>query len=133
MSKGRILCTEDDADTRDLIILTLRFAGYDVKCADNSGEAIDLLTKEKFDLCLLDNWLPGTSGVDVCERIRQFDAKTPILFYSGASQDADKERAFKAGAQGYLVKPVLADDLIGEVSRLLDHCDSEQTVENLFV
>jgi DNA-binding response OmpR family regulator len=55
MPKGRILCTEDDADTRDLIILTLQFAGYDVKCADSAAEAIDLLTKEKFGLCLLDN------------------------------------------------------------------------------
>ena len=120
-TKGRILCTEDDADTRDLIILTLRFAGYDVKCADNAEEAIDLLTTEKFGLCLLDNWLPGISGVDLCERIRQFDAKTPILFYSGAGYDADKERAFSAGAQGYLVKPVPADDLVGEVDRLINN------------
>ena len=119
MPKGRILCTEDDADTRDLIILTLQFAGYEVKGADSAEEAIALLKTEKFGLCLLDNWLPGTSGVDICEKIRQFDANTPILFYSGAAQDADKERAFNAGAQGYLVKPVLADDLIGEVSRLI--------------
>jgi two-component system OmpR family response regulator len=119
MPKGRILCTEDDADTRDLIILTLQFAGYEVKCADSAAEAIDLLTKEKFALCLLDNWLPGTSGVELCEKIRQFDANTPILFYSGAGYDADKERALRAGAQGYLVKPVPADHLIGEVSRLL--------------
>ena len=119
-TKGRILCTEDDADTRDLIILTLRFAGYDVKCADNAEEAIDLLTTEKFGLCLLDNWLPGISGVDLCEKIRQIDANTRILFYSGAGYDTDKERAFKAGAQGYLVKPVLADELIAEVSRLLN-------------
>ena len=119
MPKGRILCTEDDADTRDLIILTLQFAGYAVQGTDSTEEAIDLLTKEKFDLCLLDSWLPGTSGVNLCEQIRQFDAKTPILFYSGAGYDTDKQRAFKAGAQGYLVKPVEAGDLIGEVSRLI--------------
>ncbi len=119
MPKGRILCTEDDADTRDLIILTLQFAGYDVKCTDSAEEAIELLTKERFGLCLLDNWLPGTSGVEICEKIRQVDTKIPILFYSGAGLSSDKERAFKAGAQGYLVKPVFADDLIGEVSRLI--------------
>ena len=121
MLKGRILCTEDDADTRELIILTLRFAGYDVKCTDSAEEAIDLLTKEKFGLCLLDNWLPGTSGVEICKKIRQFDAKIPILFYSGAGYDTDKQRAFKAGAQGYLVKPVEPDDLLGEVSRLINN------------
>lgn len=121
MPKGRILCTEDDADTRDLLILTLEFAGYDVKSVDSAEEAIDLLTKEKFGLCLLDSWLPGISGVEICEKIRQFDAKTPVLFYSGAGFPADKERALKAGAQGYLVKPVEADDLIGEVCRLINN------------
>ena len=119
--KGRILCTEDDPDTRELIILTLRFAGYDVKCTDSPGETIELLRNEEFGLCLLDNWLPGTSGVEICKKIRQFDEKIPILFYSGAGYDADKRRAFKAGAQGYLVKPVEADDLIGEVSRLINN------------
>ncbi len=119
--KSRILCTEDDADTRELIILTLRFAGYEVKATDSAEEAIDLLTKERFELCLLDNWLSGTSGVDLCKQIRQFDAMTPILFYSGAGLNTDKERALNAGAQGYLVKPVDANDLIGEVSRLINN------------
>ncbi len=118
--RGRILCTEDDPDTRELIIVTLELAGYDVKCTDNAEDTIAILRKKRFDLCLLDNWLPGTSGVDLCMKIREFDLKTPILFYSGAAYDADKERAFKAGAQGYLVKPVNADDLIGEVARLLN-------------
>ena len=121
MLKGRILCTEDDPDTRDLIMFTLRFAGYEVKCTNSPEETIALLRKEQFGLCLLDNWLPGVSGVELCERIRQFDARTPILFYSGAGYDADKQRAFKAGAQGYLVKPVLDDELIEEVSRLINN------------
>ncbi len=118
--KARILCTEDDADTRELLILTLRFAGYEIKCTDSADEAIDLLTKERFGLCLLDSWLPGTSGEEICKKIREFDAKIPILFYSGAGLPADKERAFKAGAQGYLVKPVFAEELISEVSQLLN-------------
>jgi DNA-binding response OmpR family regulator len=50
-------------------------AGYDVKCTDSAEETIDLLTKERFGLCLLDSWLPGTSGVEICEKIRQLDAK----------------------------------------------------------
>jgi DNA-binding response OmpR family regulator len=118
--KPRILCTEDDADTRELLILTLRFAGYDVKCTDSAEEAIDLLRKERFGLCLLDSWLPGISGVEICEKIRKFDAKIPILFYSGAGLPTDRERAFQAGAQGYLVKPVFAEELIRKVSQLLN-------------
>ena len=117
--KGRILCTEDDADTRDLLVLTLNLAGYEVVCSEDAEHAFDIIRRERFDLYLLDNWLPTLSGMDLCDRIREVDTMTPILFYSGAAFEADKERAFKAGAQGYLVKPVLPDVLISEVSKLL--------------
>ena len=117
--KGRILCIEDDADTRELLIITLKLAGFDVDCTHNADDAITFLKKQQFDLCLIDNWMPGTSGVELCKRIREFDEKTPIVFYSGAGYVDDKERAFKAGAQSYQVKPVAADDLVNEVSRLL--------------
>jgi DNA-binding response OmpR family regulator len=117
--KGRILCTEDDVDTRELLVFTLELAGYDVVCTDDAERAFDIVKKEQFDLYLLDNWMPKLSGMDLCGKIREFDTKTPILFYSGAAFDADKERALKAGAQGYLVKPVQPEVLIGEVSKLL--------------
>src|ERR687898_2936622 len=104
--KGRILCTEDDADTRDLLVLTLNLAGYDVVCTEDAEHAFDLIKKQQFDLYLLDNWMPTFSGMDLCDKIREFDTTTPILFYSGAAFQTDKERALEAGAQGYLVKPV---------------------------
>jgi DNA-binding response OmpR family regulator len=63
--------------------------------------------------------MPGVSGEDLCVKIREFDSKTPILFYSGAGYPADKERARAAGAQGYLVKPVLDDELVTEVVRII--------------
>jgi DNA-binding response OmpR family regulator len=121
--KGRILCTEDDADTRDLLVLTLNLAGYEVVCSEDAEHAVDIIKKEQFDLYLLDNWLPKLSGMDLCDKIREFDTTTPILFYSGAAFQDDKERALRAGAQGYLVKPVLPDVLISEVSRLLPRSD----------
>jgi DNA-binding response OmpR family regulator len=117
--KGRILCTEDDEDTRDLIILTLKQADFDVICADTAIKAIDLVKKQEFDLFLVDNWLPGISGEDLCKNIRQFNTTTPILFYSGAAYEADKARALASGAQGYLVKPASGEDLIAEVLRLI--------------
>ena len=118
--KGRILCTEDDPDNRDLIVLTLSRNGFDVICAKDADHAITLAKTNSFDLYLLDTWLPGISGTTLCRRIRKFDFKTPILFYSGAAADADKEAAKKAGAQGYLVKPANGDELVAEVNRLLE-------------
>lgn len=117
--KGRILCTEDDEDTRELLVLTLSMAGYEVICTDNPEKAVELIKAEKFDLCLMDNWMPGLSGEDLCKKIREFDSKTPILFYSGAAYESDKARAMDAGAQGYLVKPVLDHQLVAEVMRII--------------
>ena len=59
------------------------------------------------------------SGEELTRRIREFDQTTPILFYSGAAYDSDKQAAFHAGAQGYLTKPPDVDVLIDEVVRLI--------------
>lgn len=61
----------------------------------------------------------GLSGEELCKKIREFDSKTPILFYSGAAYDSDKKRAVDSGAQGYLVKPVAEDKLLAEVVRII--------------
>ena len=59
------------------------------------------------------------SGDELTRNIREFDSETPILFYSGAAQESDKESARISGAQGYLVKPTGYDELAAEVCRLI--------------
>ena len=115
----RILCTEDDKDTRDIIGIILRGEGFEVVCSESSKETLERARTEPFDLFLMDNWTPGLSGTQLCRAIREFDAETPILFYSGAAYASDKENARLSGAQGYLVKPVSYDDLVAEVVRLI--------------
>ena len=117
--KGRILCTEDDPDTRDLIIMILRAAGYDVFCTDSPEETLRLAKTQAFDLYLMDNWLPNIQGPKLTAIIREFDPRTPILFYSAAAYETDKESARSAGAQAYLVKPVENEKLVEEVERLI--------------
>ncbi len=116
---GKILYIEDNADTRALISFMLRQVNYQVVAAENPDTALALARTMLFDLYMLDNWIPGTSGIDLCKKIRSFDLSTPILFYSGAAYDRDKREAFDAGAQGYLTKPVENAKLIEEVSRLI--------------
>ena len=118
-SKRRILYVEDDADTRELVSFVLRQENYDVVLAENNDKALLLARTTHFDLYMIDNWMPGGSGIDLCERLREFDSSTPILFYSGAAYDQDKQAAFAVGAQGYLTKPVENDRLISEVSKLI--------------
>ena len=117
--KRRILCTEDDPDTRDLIIMVLKAAGYDVFCTDSPEETLKLAKTQDFDLYLMDNWLPNIQGPKLTAIIREFDSRTPILFYSAAAYETDKASARSAGAQAYLVKPVENEKLVKEVERLI--------------
>ena len=118
--KARILCTEDNPDTRELLIFLLQSAGYDVVCTDNAKEALMLATTRPFDLYLVDGWLPGSSGLSLTEGIRKFDETTPILFYSGAAYDSDFRNALNAGASGYLVKPADNEKLLSEINHLIE-------------
>ena len=119
ISKGRILCTEDDPDTLEVLNIILTHEGFEVVCSNSAANAIELARSQHFDLCLVDNWMPDLSGVDFTEKLRRFDVKTPVLFYSSAAFASDKEAARLSGAQGYLVKPVANADLIAEVIRLI--------------
>ena len=121
---GRILCTEDDADTREMLTVLLESFGYEVVCPADSTLALELMRGINFDLCLLDNWMPGLSGLDLLKKIRDFNKTVPILFYSGAVQETDRQQAFDAGAQGYLFKPVEIDELIDTINALIEKSKS---------
>src|SRR6266487_2418677 len=115
----QILYTEDDADTRELVSFVLTNSNCKVTLADSRDKALTLARTNRFDLYMIDNWIPGGSGIDLCKKLREFDSRTPILFYSGAGYDRDKQEAFASGAQGYLTKPVDNDELVEEVFRLI--------------
>ena len=101
---------------------------YRIAAAEDWHDALMLARSNEFDLCLIDNWMSGCSGIDLCEKLREFDPITPILFYSGAAYEHDRQRAFAAGAQGYLVKPVDNDELLKQLSRLISAPRRTQSV-----
>jgi len=63
--------------------------------------------------------MPALTGPGLTREFRKFNQCTPILFYSGAAYETDKQEAIVAGAQGYLVKPVDLEVLVDEVGRLI--------------
>jgi CheY-like chemotaxis protein len=101
----RILCVDDEEDTLDMLCGLLGLVNCEVSTAGTMAEALEMIDGGGFDLYLLDNWLPGGSGAELCRRIRESDPHTPVVFYSGASLDSEREEALAAGAQAYLVKP----------------------------
>lgn len=130
-SKARVLYVEDDADTRRLVSYVLAQAGYEVVVMENPEHAVLLAQTTSFDLYLIDNWMPGASGIELCGWLREFDKDTPILFYSGAAYEQDEQDALAAGAQGYLTKPADIDKLVEEVSRLISDARRSRVAGNL--
>lgn len=120
LHRKRILCVEDDDDVCSMITNLLNLIGCDVVSAATMAEALSKIQDDKFDLYMIDNWLPGGSGVELCQRIRSANSSVPIIFYSGAAYDNDKQQAMTAGANLYLVKPADIDKLIDAVKSLCE-------------
>jgi DNA-binding response OmpR family regulator len=117
--RADILYLEDHEDTVELVTLVLSRNNYNVVAAKNYDDALRLARTRAFDLYLIDNWVVGGSGIEFCQKLQKTDPLTPILFYSAAAYESDKEEAFAAGADGYIIKPALHEQLLREVSRLI--------------
>lgn len=124
--KRRILYIEDHEDTRELITWVLGQRDFEVVTDSTIENGIKLAIEQKFDLFLLDSWLPDGSGLELCRKIREFDATTPILFYSAAAYEVDKELAIKSGAQAYLIKPSQTTELCTMVAALIEESTRRQ-------
>jgi DNA-binding response OmpR family regulator len=113
-----ILYVEDDRDNRDLLQFMFENAGYQLKTCATGEEALQVARRNGIAAYILDNWLGDMSGVQLCQEIRTFDRKTPIVFFSGVSYSKDRKEGLTAGAQSYLVKPDDLDKIIETVEQL---------------
>jgi len=113
--KLRVLYCEDDEDSREMMRLILAKEGFEVLCLHSPHDLLALAKEQRFDAYLLDSCLRELSGKELCLRIREFDSHTPIIFYSGAATDSDKDEAIAAGAQAYIIKPASIEHLIGTI------------------
>jgi two-component system, sensor histidine kinase ChiS len=116
-NRKRILLVEDEEDEKELAVVTL--AEYMLICARDFDEGFRFACQEEFDLYILDNWLPGRSGVELCRAVREFNPDTPVLFYSAAAYERDIQEGLRAGAQAYLTKPASPNELRRTVAQLI--------------
>jgi DNA-binding response OmpR family regulator len=114
---ARVLYVEDHEDTRELVTLVLEQKSFEVVTGGTIASGVALAGSEQF---VLDSWLPDGSGLDLCKQIRKFDKATPILFYSAAAYEIDRDQAIKSGAQAYLVKPSHPSELCRIVESLIE-------------
>ena len=110
---------EDNEDIGFLLYTLLKREGFDVVITFTADEALSLAGREDFGLYILDATLESGSGLDLCRTLREAHPDTPVIFYSAAAFDSDREAALRAGACAYVTKPG-TDELVAAVRSSLD-------------
>jgi len=115
----KILIIEDEHKTGDYLKQGLTESGFVTEWASNGIDGLHLALTGDFDLLVLDVMLPGLTGWQVMERLRQSGKETPVLFLTARDQVEDRVKGLELGADDYLVKPFAFSELLARVRTLL--------------
>lgn len=116
----KVMIADDDPGIVDAIGLMLEFEGYEVSSTVNGATVLDM--KDRFpDLLVLDIWMSGQDGRDICRQLKsdEITQHIPVLMIS-ASKDI-KQSALDSGANDFLAKPFEMNDLLGKIDQLLNN------------
>ena len=120
----RILLIEDDAKIARALASGLRGEGFEVTTAKTGEEGFFLVSRESFDVVVLDWMLPGRDGIEVLRTLRAGGSKTPVLLLTARDAVEDRVLGLNAGADDYLVKPFAFAELLARLRALLRRVDS---------
>jgi two-component system alkaline phosphatase synthesis response regulator PhoP len=116
---SNILLVEDEPGLVLTLSDRLRSEGYTVEAILDGAAAVERATRDPFGLIILDVMLPGKSGFEVCQELRERGFTTPILMLTARTQVTDKVKGLKIGADDYLTKPFEMAELLARVEALL--------------
>lgn len=111
---GKILVVDDERPIADILKFNLEKEGYEVICAFDGGEAVQLAFEHDPDLILLDLMLPVKDGMDVCREVRS-RLSTPIIMLTAKDTELDKVLGLELGADDYVTKPFGTRELLARV------------------
>jgi DNA-binding response OmpR family regulator len=121
---AEILIVEDDEVIMGTLAYNLSRNGFGVSQATNGADALRLARKSRPNLILLDVMLPGESGIEVCESIRERDQGVVIVMITAKDAEEDKVRGFEAGADDYVTKPFGMKELVARINANLKRSET---------
>lgn len=133
----KILIVDDDIATGIILEGYLQSCNHYIHIVDNGENALEWAEKIKPDLILLDIMMPGISGFEVCERLKNKETtrRIPVLFITSLSDSDSHKKAIESGAEGFIVKPLNADLIVAYVKLFArmkkDHDNAEQRLASI--
>lgn len=118
--KVHVLAIEDDVPIRRLLKASFEYSEFKLMEADCAADGIDLITRKRPDLVLLDMGLPDTDGIEVIKTVRGWST-VPIIIVSGQGAEDVKVAALEAGADDYVTKPFGIDELFARMRVAIRH------------
>ena len=119
MDTRKVLIAEDDSSVRKAVQRVLDLENYQVTAVNDGQAALEALSKSRFDLAVLDVMMPFADGLTVCKEARHRGIDVPILLLTARVEVGDRVAGLDAGADDYLVKPFVVDELLARCRALL--------------
>lgn len=119
MDTRKVLIAEDDASVRKAVQRVLELEKYEVTAVNDGQAALEALSQKRYDLAVLDVMMPFADGLTVCREARHRGVTTPILLLTARVEVGDRVAGLDAGADDYLVKPFVVDELLARCRALL--------------
>ena len=128
----RLLIVDDEATIVKGLVYSLEADGYITDAAYDGLEALEKIQAADYDLILLDVMLPGISGIEICQRVREF-SNVPILMLTAKGEDMDKILGLEYGADDYMTKPFNILEVKARIRTILRRTTPDQNVKALRV
>ena len=119
MDTRKVLIAEDDSSVRKAVQRVLELENYQVTAVNDGQAALEALSKSRFDLAVLYVMMPFADGLTVCKEARHRGIDVPILLLTARVEVGDRVAGLDAGADDYLVKPFVVDELLARCRALL--------------
>ena len=119
MTEQKILVVDDDKRLRDLLQRYLKEQGFAVRAAENAKAMDKSLSRDSFDLIILDLMLPGEDGLSICRRLRDNEPQPAIIMLTAKGDEIDRIIGLEMGADDYLPKPFNPRELVARIQAVL--------------
>lgn len=134
MNKYRLLLVEDDTSLGYLLTEYFKIKNFSVLWVKNGKDALSILSKQSFDLCILDVMMPEMDGFKLAENIKLQNISIPFLFLTARPLKIDVLKGFSLGAIDYIRKPIDEEELVVRINNLLGILkETKQKDEELYV